>query len=182
MILFERDIHGKTFLLVENSIVKEDVDAIVNPANEHLAHGGGVAGLISREGGPRMQEESDKKAPVKTGSAVFTTAGMLPYRYVIHAVGPVWKGGVQEEPELLKSSVLSALNLAETLQIKSISLPAISTGIFGYPLEAAVRIIVLAISDFLESAAVVERVHLCEFSHAKAMELKQIVEDIMTGF
>ena len=176
MILFERTLGGRKFFLVNNSIVDEQVEAIVNPANEHLAHGGGVAGLISREGGPDIQKESTEKAPVKTGSAVYTSAGELPFKHVIHTVGPIWKGGVQDEPELLKSAVWSALELADQLGLTTLSLPAISTGIFGYPLEAAVRIIYRTICDFLESDSSLAEVHLCEFSAQKAADIKTIIE------
>ena len=175
MILLERILAGKKFVLVNNSIVEEHVDAIVNPTNEHLSHGGGVAGLISREGGPRIQEESTQKAPVKTGSAVYTVAGELPFKFIIHAVGPVWKGGVQDEPELLKSAVLSALKLADQLLLNSISMPAISTGIFGYPLEPAIKIIFKTICDYLKSGSSLTEVHLCEFSPQKAKEIKNII-------
>jgi putative ATPase len=177
MILIEKEVNHKRFALVQNSIVDEDVDAIVNPANEYLSHGGGVAGLISRSGGPEIQRESNDKAPVKTGDATYTSAGRLPFRAVIHAVGPVWKGGGQGEPAQLRSAVDAALHLADQLQLKSISLPSISTGIFGYPLEDAVKTILEAIMAFLETDSSLEEVHLCEFSEEKALRIKQITDE-----
>lgn len=175
MILYEREMNNKTFMVVKNSIIEEQVDAIVNPANEHLAHGGGVAGLISRAGGPEIQRESNEKAPISTGQSTFTTAGTLPYKYILHTVGPIWRGGTAGEPALLKSAVSTVLKLADRLKLKSVSMPSISTGIFGYPLEPAVKTIVGAIFEFLETGSTVEEVHLCEFSEDKAAEIKTII-------
>jgi putative ATPase len=177
MILLERNIKDKRFLLVRNSIIEEKVDAIVNPANVHLAHGGGVAGLISRAGGPEIQRESNKKAPVPTGQSTFTTAGDLPYKYILHTVGPIWRGGSGNERELLKSAVSSVLKLAADLKLKSVSMPSISTGIFGYPLEPAIKTITGAIMDFLDEESTVEEVHLCDFSAEKAEEIKRIIDE-----
>lgn len=176
MILLERHIEDKKFLLVQNSIIEEPVEAIVNPANEYLAHGGGVAGLISRAGGPDIQAESDRKAPIPTGSAVATTAGKLPYRCIIHTVGPIWRGGGEGEPEKLKSAVQSALEVAEEMKLSSLSLPSISTGIFGYPLEPAIKTIVGTILSFLAANEHLKEVHLCDYSADKAGEIKEIIE------
>jgi putative ATPase len=175
MILLEREINNKRFMLVKNSIIEEKVEAIVNPANEHLAHGGGVAGLISRAGGPDIQRESNEKAPINTGEATFTTAGKLPFRYVIHTVGPIYRDGTRGESGLLASAAASALKVAGQLKLKSISMPCISTGIFGYPLEPAVKVIVQVIFDFLEKETSLEEVHLCEYSADKAEEIKGII-------
>ena len=175
MVLFEREIGKKKFVLVKNSIIEEKVGAVVNAANEHLAHGGGVAGLISRAGGPEIQRESDEKAPIETGRATFTTAGKLPYKYVIHTVGPIYRDGRHGEEKLLASAVTSALEVAAELKLKSISLPSISTGIFGYPLESAIKVIVKAIFDFLAGESPLEEVHLVEYSLDKAEEIKGII-------
>ena len=176
MILYEREVNSKKFMVVKNSIIEERVEAIINPANEHLAHGGGVAGLISRAGGPEIQKESNQKAPIKTGQAAFTTAGTLPYKYVIHTVGPVYRGGSQGEEKLLACAVTSALKVANELKLKSVSLPSISTGIFGYPLGPAVKTIAKAIFDFLAGKSSLEEVHLVEYSQDKAEEIKSIIE------
>jgi len=175
-VILEREINNKTFRLVQNSIIEEKVEAIVNPANEHLAHGGGVAGLISRAGGPEIQRQSNEKAPIDTGSATYTSAGTLPYKYIIHTVGPIYRGGTEEEPQLLGSAVTSALDVASQLNLRSISLPSISTGIFGYPLEPAIKIIATAIFDFLKKESSVEEVHLCEYSDDKAHQIKNIID------
>ena len=178
MILFEKTINNKRFMLVKNSIIEEKVEAIVNPANRHLAHGGGVAGLISSAGGPDIQRESYTKAPVDTGQSTYTTAGNLPYKYILHTVGPIYRGGNENEPQLLQSAIQTVLKLADQLKLKSISLPSISTGIFGYPLEPAIKIIVAAILDFLESTSTVEEVHLCDFSQEKAEEINKIIQQM----
>ena len=136
--------------IVQGDLTQENVDAIVNAANAHLAHGGGVAGLISRKGGPRIQQESDawvsQHGPVQYAEPAYTTAGNLPCRYVIHAVGPVWGEG--EEDAKLDAAVTGSLRLAEKLGLKSIALPAISTGIFGYPVERAAGVILRAIRTY----------------------------------
>ena len=179
MILLEKKVNNKIFFLVKNSIIEEKVEAVVNPANERLIHGGGVAGLISRAGGPEIQRESYQKAPVKTGESIHTTAGKLPFKYIIHTVGPVWRGGTQGEEDLLKSAVLSALKRADSLQLTSISMPSISTGIFGYPLEPAIENIVQTILNFLETESFLKEIHLCEFSEGKAIEIKNVAEKLL---
>lgn len=177
MVLLERVINRKVFQLVKNSLIEEKVEVIVNPANRQLAHGGGVAGLIARAGGPTIQRESNEKSPVETGHATYTTAGNLPYKYIIHTVGPVYRGGTGSEAELLFGAVTSALQLANTLRLKSLALPAISTGIFGYPLPEAIRVISNAITRFLEGESTLEEVHLCEYSSEKAEEMKRLMEE-----
>jgi O-acetyl-ADP-ribose deacetylase (regulator of RNase III) len=158
---------GRTIRIVRGDLTEEHVDAIVNAANEHLQHGGGVAGAIVRKGGRVIQEESSKwvreHGPVHTGSAAITAAGALPCRYVIHAVGPVWRGGNQDEDALLQDAVRSALEWASRYQLQSISLPAISSGIFGFPKERCASIILEAVSDYLSSHSdsTVCEVNLC---------------------
>jgi O-acetyl-ADP-ribose deacetylase (regulator of RNase III) len=145
--------------LVEGDITEMDVDAIVNAANERLAHGGGVAGVISRKGGPAIQSESDawvqSHGRVPTGSAAITSGGRLKVgenrRFVIHAVGPVYDG-TDRSAELLASAVRAALRMADDRGLKSVALPAISTGIFGYPMEEAARVMLRAAIAYLEGA------------------------------
>ena len=173
LILFEKEINGKLFKLVLGSIIEEDVDSIVNPANEQLLHGGGVAGLISRAGGENIQKESREKAPVKTGAATFTGAGKLPYKYIIHTVGPVYRGGENNEAELLGSAIKSALVIADDLGVNSISMPSVSTGIFGYPLEPAIKTITAAIYEFMKKSSSLDEIRLCEFDEIKANEIKK---------
>lgn len=127
-------------------LTDQDTDAIVNAANEQLCHGAGVAGAIVRKGGIRIQEESDQLAPVRTGDAVVTSGGNLRARYVIHAVGPVWNRYEPEEADrLLASAVRKSLLRAQELGLSSISFPAISSGIFGFPLERCAIVILDAI-------------------------------------
>jgi O-acetyl-ADP-ribose deacetylase (regulator of RNase III) len=128
--------------LLQGDITKEDVDAIVNAANEALAPGGGVCGAIHRRGGPSIAEECRRIGHCPTGQAVATTAGDLPARFVIHAVGPVWHGGGHGEAELLASAYRSSLQEAARVGARSIAFPAISTGIYGYPLELATAVAV----------------------------------------
>ncbi len=128
--------------LVHGDLTQEQVDAIVNAANAHLQHGGGVAAAIVRRGGQVIQEESDrwvrKHGPVPHSSPAYTSAGNLPCRYVIHAVGPVWGAG--NEDSKLTQALRGVLHLAEQLQISSLALPPISTGIFGFPKDRAAQI------------------------------------------
>ncbi|HVN55629.1 MAG TPA: macro domain-containing protein [Anaerolineaceae bacterium] len=138
---------GQTLEIVQGDLTEEKVGAIVNAANEHLAHGGGVAGIISRRGGRAIQEESDawvrQHGPVSHREPAYTSAGNLPCRYVIHAVGPVWGSG--DEDQKLADAVRGSLELAEELELDAIALPAISTGIFGFPKERAARVILATI-------------------------------------
>jgi len=141
----------KVLHVVRGDITEARVDAIVNAANEHLVHGGGVAAAISRKGGPAIQEASARAAPVPTGSAAITTAGRLPARKVIHAVGP--RGGQPDAARLLESAVLASLELAEKHGLRSVAFPAISTGIFGYPLEDCARILIRVAVDWLRDGS-----------------------------
>jgi O-acetyl-ADP-ribose deacetylase (regulator of RNase III) len=157
-------INRTTLELVQGDITALDTDGIVNAANERLAHGGGVAGVISRRGGPTIQRESDawvrRHGPVTTGSAAITSGGDLKARYVIHAVGPVYDG-TPRSAELLASAVRAALQMADEHGLKSIALPAISTGIFGYPLAEAAQVMLRAAIAYLEEDTGLERVVFC---------------------
>lgn len=130
---------------LQGDITDESVDAIVNAANSGLFPGGGVCGAIHAAGGPSIAKECDQIGRCPTGKAVTTTAGALKAKFVIHAVGPVWHGGDSGEPELLASAYVSALQEAERVGANSIAFPAISTGIYGYPLEAAAAVAVKAV-------------------------------------
>jgi O-acetyl-ADP-ribose deacetylase (regulator of RNase III) len=167
-VLFESTLDdGRTIRIVHGDLTAERVDAIVNAANEHLAHGGGVAGAISRKGGPTIQAESDRwvreHGPVRTGTAAITGAGNLPPRYVIHAVGPVWHGGAHGEDDLLASAVRSALEMADRHSLASLSIPAISSGIFGFPKDRCARIILQTVRDYLAAhpGSGLREVNLC---------------------
>ena len=144
---------GQVVRVVQNDLTAELVDAIVNAANERLAHGGGVAGAISRRGGPSIQAASSawvhEHGPVPTGSAAITGAGSLPCRYVIHAVGPVWGSG--DEEAKLASAVRSALDLAAEHALKSVSMPGISSGIFGFPKPLCAQVMLRTIREWLSA-------------------------------
>lgn len=133
---------------VHGDMTAERADAIVNAANSKLAHGGGLAGAIIARGGLVIQEESDRLAPVATGNAAATSAGDLPCRWVIHAVGPIWGDG--DEEASLRSAVWASLKCATALGATSIALPAISTGIFGYPKPEGTATIVEAARSWLD--------------------------------
>lgn len=146
------------FRVVRGNLLEEPVEAIVNAANGMLAHGGGVAGIISRAAGPALQDESDRivheRGPFPTGSAVVTTAGKLPFKGVIHAVGPRYGEG--DEEEKLVSALRSAFACARKRDWRSVSFPAVSSGIFSVPLEICARAYLKAVKD-----ARLEQVRLC---------------------
>ena len=141
---------GQTIQIVQGDLTIETTDAIVNAANEHLQHGGGVAWAIVRRGGEVIQQESDvwirKHGPVAHSHPAWTSGGLLPAKYVIHAVGPVWGDG--DEDKKLSEAVHGSLQVADELKLTSISLPAISTGIFGFPKDRAAGIILSAIKNY----------------------------------
>jgi O-acetyl-ADP-ribose deacetylase (regulator of RNase III) len=141
-----------------------DVDAIVNAANEGLLPGGGVCGAIHRAAGPELARACARVAPCPTGEARITPGFDLRARYVIHAVGPVWRGGHSGEAALLASAYRASLALAHEYAMASIAFPAISTGIYGYPLEAATQIAVATVRHALRHAACVVRVRFACFN------------------
>jgi O-acetyl-ADP-ribose deacetylase len=144
----EFKIGNKTLRLVQGDITGRNTDAIVNAANSHLRHGGGVAGAIVRKGGRIIQEESDRIGFTPVGHAVITSAGSLDARFIIHAVGP--KMGEGDEDAKLKNAVLNSLLLASEKGLQSISIPAISSGIFGFPKDRCAKILVSEAVGFLE--------------------------------
>jgi putative ATPase len=143
---------GQVLQVRQGDLTQEKVDAIVNAANEYLQHGGGVAGAIVRQGGDVIQEESDRwvreHGRVPTGEVAVTGAGDLPCRYVIHAVGPVWYGGERNEDKHLRYAAWNSLLKADALKLRSIALPAISSGIFGFPKRRGAQIMIQAALDF----------------------------------
>jgi O-acetyl-ADP-ribose deacetylase (regulator of RNase III) len=147
-VLASRKVGRGEIAVVLGDLTEEATDAIVNPANSALAHGGGVAGAIVRRGGEEIQRESLGKAPVPVGGAAVTGAGRLRCRWVIHAVGPVWGEGGEEDK--LRSAVGSALARGEELGLASLAMPGISTGIFGYPKSDGCRVILEVVAEHLE--------------------------------
>lgn len=147
MIIKEKEINGKKLRLFKGDITERNVDAIVNAANSHLQHGGGVAGAIVRKGGQIIQEESNRIGFVPVGHAAITGAGKLPCKYVIHAVGP--RMGEGDEDNKLKNAIINSLKLASGKGLKSISVPAISSGIFGFPKDRCAEILVREATNYL---------------------------------
>jgi O-acetyl-ADP-ribose deacetylase (regulator of RNase III) len=149
-------INGVTLHLKPGDITRETVDAIVNAANSSLMGGGGVDGAIHRAGGPVILEECQKivakQGQLPTGRAVITTGGNLPARYVIHTVGPVWRGGNHGEPTLLAGAYTESLKLAAQNNLATIAFPSISTGVYGYPVDKAARVALQMVADFLKTA------------------------------
>jgi putative ATPase len=143
-------VNRRKLLLVQGDITAEEVDAIVNAANSQLRHGGGLAAAILRRGGAAIQQESDdwikEHGPVSHAEPACTRSGNLPCRYVIHAVGPVWGEGGEDSK--LAAAVVGALKLADSLALNTLAIPAISTGIFGFPKARAAGVILQAIQDY----------------------------------
>lgn len=138
------------FKIVRNDITKMETQAIVNAANTSLQMGGGVCGAIFKAAGEEeLQRECNTIARCNVGEAVITKGYKLPAQYIIHTVGPIWRGGIYNEEELLYDAYTSALNLALEHDIKSISFPLISAGIYGYPKDEAIKIAVAAMTNFL---------------------------------
>ena len=151
-------------------ITKCSADAIVNAANSELLPGGGVCGAIYRAAGPAIADDCRRinleRGPVPPGQAVATTAGLLPTKYVIHTVGPVWHGGREGEAEVLASCYRESMRIADELGLHSIAFPAVSTGIFGYPVEKAARVAVPTVLESLRTAKHLTRVFLVLYDRA----------------
>ncbi len=165
-VLFAKPVGEGRIEVVVGDLTEQRTDAIVNAANSALAHGGGVAGAIARRGGAEIQEESWRKAPVPVGGAVATGAGRLPCRRVIHAVGPQWGEG--DEEAKLRSAVRASLRRAEDERLTSLAMPAISTGIFGYPRPEGCRLIVEEVAAHLARAGSVRLVRLVSIDEETA--------------
>ncbi len=156
-------------LIVEGDITRLEVDAIVNAANESLLPGGGVDGAIQRAAGPGLLEARRKLGGCPTGEARITPGFDLPAKWILHAVGPVWRGGAEGEDELLRRCYRSALALAEQHGVGTIAFPAISTGVYGFPKERAARIALDEVAKALAEAKSLREAHMVCFDPATAM-------------
>ena len=171
-----RVINKVTIELVQGDITNLATDAIVNAANESLQMGGGVAGAIRRRGGPAIQRECDDIGGTPVGTAVLTTGGNLKARYVIHAVGPRWGEG--DEDQKLANAVNNALKLADKKRLRSLAIPAISTGIFGFPKERAANVILSTTLSYVRDVnTTLRRIVFCLFDPASYA----IFEEIFIG-
>jgi len=170
----ELSLAGKKLRLVQGDITEQDTDAIVNAANSQLQLGAGVAGAIRSKGGPSIQQECDRIGGTPVGTAVITGGGQLRANYVIHAVGPRLGEG-DEEPKLA-AATRSALAVAEAHGLRSIALPAISTGIFGFPIARAADIMLGVTADYLPKANNLQTVVFCLFSPADLQVFSEALE------
>ena len=173
MDLLKSFLNGRVVVKV-GDITKENVDAIVNAANGTLMGGGGVDGAIHRRGGPEIKQECEQIRRTQypdglpTGQAVITTAGRMAAKHVIHTVGPVYSRGGKNEAELLAACYRNSLNLAADHKLKTIAFPAISTGVYGYPLDEAAKVSSTAIAKFLSADPAIQEVRLVFFSPSDA--------------
>ncbi len=180
----KRFLTGVEIMLIEGDITLSDAEAITNPANSQLMHGGGLAGLLSRKAGPSLQIESSQwvreNGPVSHESPAHTNAGDLPFKTMIHTVGPVWGSG--DEERKLSAAVVGSLQLAEDLKLKSLALPAISTGIFQYPIKEAARVILSAVQDFSrrEDVLSLREIQIVVHGSQPAREFQQIWDKCLT--
>jgi O-acetyl-ADP-ribose deacetylase (regulator of RNase III) len=165
------------FRLVEGDITAQRVDAIVNAANASLLGGGGVDGAIHRAGGPAILEECRRLGGCDTGDAKATGAGELAARYVIHTVGPVWRGGEHDEDELLASCHRRSVEVAAQLGCRTVAFPAISTGVYGFPVARAARIAIGTTADELDARPEIEKVTFVLFGRDAHAEFEAALRE-----
>lgn len=168
--------NGKKIKLVEGNIALMEVEAIVNAANKSLILGGGVAGAIRNFGGPSIQEECNKIGPIEIGEAVITAGGNLKAKYVIHAVGPVYGEG--EEDEKLARATLNSLRIAKERKLKDIAFPAISTGIFRFPIQRCSEIMLKTAIEFLQNNDFPQDVIFCLYGEEAYSVFKNTLEKL----
>ncbi|MEM2865777.1 MAG: O-acetyl-ADP-ribose deacetylase [Candidatus Hadarchaeales archaeon] len=179
---------GKAVLrLVQGDITEQETEAIVNAANPSLMGGGGVDGAIHRKGGPTIREECarirEREWPdgLPVGEAVITSGGRLKARYVIHTVGPIWRGGNKREPQMLARAYRSCLQLAVSRGIRRLSFPSISTGAYGYPVEKASRVALRTVKEFLEKEDRLEEVRFVLFTEGDLKVYEEAARELFPG-
>ena len=162
-----REVNATRISLVRGDITKQSIDAIVNAANSGLLGGGGVDGAIHRAGGPAILEECKQirnlQGPCAPGQAVITGGGNLIAKHVIHAVGPIWRGGTTNEADTLASAYRASLSLAQAFDLKTIAFPSISTGAYGYPVDAAAAIAISTVTEFCQRDSALTEVRFVLF-------------------
>jgi O-acetyl-ADP-ribose deacetylase (regulator of RNase III) len=168
-------------IVVQGDITRQAVDAIVNAANERLLGGGGVDGAIHRAAGPELLQECRKIGGCPTGEARITRGYRLPARHVIHTVGPVWHGGQQGEPERLAACYRNSLELAVANGVRTIAFPGISTGVYGYPLEAATRLAMTTVRDCLARMPSIEEVRFVTFGEQATEVAERVLKELAPG-
>ncbi len=165
--------------LVEGDITRQDTDAIVNAANTSLLGGGGVDGAIHRAGGPKILEECRQLGGCPTGEARLTSGGNLKARYVIHTVGPIYRGGAHREAELLASCYRESLKLASGKGLASVAFPSISTGAYGYPLTEAARIALQSVLDYLAQHPEIRLVRFVLFGRPAYETYEKVLRELL---
>lgn len=178
----EKKVNNSIIKLLQGDLTKEEVDAIVNAANSNLMGGGGVDGAIHRAGGPAIlaqcKEIRNRQGKLPVGQAVVTTAGNLKAKYVIHTVGPIYSGGREGEPDLLASCYRESLMIAKEKGCKTVAFPAISTGVYGYPMDEAAKIALKTIAEFLNNNSSVQEVRLVLFGAETFAIFKHALEEL----
>jgi O-acetyl-ADP-ribose deacetylase (regulator of RNase III) len=168
-------------IVVQGDITRQAVDAIVNAANERLLGGGGVDGAIHRAAGPELLQECRKIGGCPTGEARITRGYRLPARHVIHTVGPVWHGGQRGEPELLSACYRNSLELAVANGVSTIAFPGISTGVYGYPAEAATRLAMTTVKDCLARMPSIDEVRFVTFGEQATAIAERVLKELAPG-
>jgi O-acetyl-ADP-ribose deacetylase len=186
MTVTRNEVAGTTVRVVAGDLTAQDVEVIVNAANVHLQHGGGVAQAIARAAGPELQDESDawvaEHGPLADGTAAVTTAGRLPARLVVHVAGPVFDAGRDDNADRLRAAVEAALEACHRHDARSVAFPAISAGIYGYPLDDATGVLVATVVDWIRARpGVLEEVRLVGFDDRASQAFGRAVSEAAAG-
>jgi O-acetyl-ADP-ribose deacetylase (regulator of RNase III) len=178
----EHRIGNRRVVLVQGDITLDETDALVNAANSGLRGGGGVDGAIHRAGGPAIMAQCRKIGGCPPGQAVITTGGNLTARYVIHTVGPIYRGGAHGEADILAGAYRESLKLASANRLKSLSFPAISAGVYGYPLQEAARIALTTVLDYLAAHRDIELVRFVLFGQETFDAFSAVLRDLIPSY